>query len=96
MNRFPEDFNTKANFKALKNREHLEKLRQRIYSHYINNGDSQYFDIATDLEYSENIQIIINELEERGFNTKKIFNDTAILIYIDPNNVRIWLENLVL
>ena len=96
MEQFPDNFNDKSDFNELKNNLHLNGLRERIWRHYIENGDKDYFDLTKDISHKSNIDKIIQELNERGFKTKKIFNDTALLIYINEENVKIWINNYCL
>jgi len=95
MNKFPNNFNKDSDFEKLKNELYTKNLRKRIYNHYVQNGDEVFFDITKDVKEMENINKVIDELKEIGFNVKKMFNSTALLIYLDEEKVKIWNNHLL-
>lgn len=93
MNKFPLSFNKDANFEDLRDQLHLKTLRERVYNHYLTHGDKVFFDYTKEKKFEYNIDIIIKELEELGFKTKKMYGNTSLLIWLNDDNVRIWLDN---
>ena len=63
----------------------MNDLRERVYKHIITNGEKsnfKFFNLTKeDIEFTDNINILITELQNIGFKHKLLFGGTSLLIY---------------
>lgn len=93
---FPLDFNSNSDFVKLRKLENQKDLRDRIYKHIITNGKKEQFKFFNfskeDILHKDNIELVSNELNKLGFQTKILFGGTSLLIYVNKEEASIWLN----
>lgn len=98
MNQFPSDMYTPEKFPELLNEYHLCKLREHIYLHILRNIQTDFFDIEVfnrqyvkDMKKTDEfIQIIIKELDDKGWKTFIGYGGTGLFIYDKEKPKNAW------
>ena len=94
MKTFPLNFNKDSNFDKLRTNNMKRKLRIDIYEHYLKNGDHEFFNLDCYKNLTDDIKDDIKEeLIDRGFKVDYCFNKSAMLIYLNDENVKQWIVN---